>query len=162
MEIYFVIILCFVLILALGAMTLFIFKRDKKVNQVEFLDQLQKDLSEKIAKIPDVVINKAIGHTNVGRGAFGEMISFLRLKAEYDKIIPFHDIVDFIGIHFPKEDKEESIDFIDIKTGKARLTREQNMLKSLIKEKKIGFIKISLTVNDTIPFEELTSNAIQH
>jgi predicted Holliday junction resolvase-like endonuclease len=125
-------------------------RKDPKFLDAEAQRVLFLAIQEKIERIPDITISKVVGKTNVDRGAFGEMVSFLRLKAEYDKVIPFHDVVDFIGIRFGKEGKDGAIDFIDIKTGGARLTREQQALRNLIKEKKVNFLKVHLTIDDCV------------
>lgn len=103
-----------------------------------------------LAQIPDKTVSKAVGRSSVERGSLGEMIAFLKLKADYDRVLPFHDVVDFIGIRFPRANQEGCIDFIDIKTGRARLTKEQIALRKMIQENRIGFHKVKLTVDDLI------------
>jgi len=104
----------------------------------------------KIDEIPDIVIKKATGKTNYERGNLGELIAFLQLKSGYDKILPFHDIVDFIGIRFPNKDETGTITFIDIKTGNARLTKEQKALQEIIENKNIQFSKVKININDIV------------
>lgn len=113
------------------------------------LEDLQP-IKSALAQIPDKTVSKAVGRSSVERGSLGEMIAFLKLKADYDRVLPFHDVVDFIGIRFPRANQEGCIDFIDIKTGRARLTKEQIALRKMIQENRIGFHKVKLTVDDLI------------
>lgn len=98
--------------------------------------------------IPNKVLNAIKSSNNNHKGDFGEFVGFLKLKAEYDRVIPFGNITDFICISFPKEDKEGKIVFVDIKTGNAKLSKDQTMLKNIIKNKQIEFIKYHIDVSD--------------
>ena len=76
---------------------------------------------------------------------------WLKLNADYDRIIPLGNIVDFICIKLPKDGKEGHIDFVDIKTGgSAKLSKDQVGLKRLIEEKKIKFIKYKIEATTEI------------
>lgn len=105
-----------------------------------------------IKKLMDEVPNKVLetiqGSTNNLKGNLGEMIGYLKLHASYDKIIPLGNIVDFIALEFPKDGKPGKIIFIDIKTGKARLSKDQKMLKSLIDNRQIEFLKLNIDIMD--------------
>lgn len=98
-----------------------------------------------ISEIPEKILKSITSSTNTKKGALGELIGYLELKASYDRIIPLGNIVDFVGIKFKTEDKEGCVDFIDIKTGKsARLSRDQKELQLLIENKNINFLKIKV------------------
>jgi hypothetical protein len=140
-------IVAIVLILALTT-TWFIATLVQKKNAQQPFDAAVKVLEEKIGKIPDITVNKVVGRANVERGSVGELVAFLRLKADYDKIIPFNDVVDFICIRFPRDGVEGALDFIDIKTGQARLSKDQMALKAIISDKLINFKKVTLTMDD--------------
>jgi len=98
-----------------------------------------------ISEIPGKVLKSITSSTNVKKGALGELVGYLELKAKYDRIIPLGNIVDFIGIKFNSEDEIGHLDFIDVKTGKsARLSKDQKSLQDLIVNKNINFIKIKV------------------
>ena len=113
------------------------------------LKTLQKDVQE----MPNKMLQTIIGSTNTHKGALGELIGYIQLRASYDRIIPLGNIVDFVAIKFPEGDTPGHIDFIDIKTGdKSRLSKDQRGLQKLIEEKKINFIKLKVeTNNETQP-----------
>ena len=100
-----------------------------------------------IDQVPNKVLQSIISSNNNLKGNLGEMMGYLKLKAEYDRVIPLGNITDFICISFPKEGRDGHIDFIDCKTDKARLSKDQLALRKLIQEKKINFIKLSFKID---------------
>jgi len=108
-------------------------------------------LREEMAKLPGKVLHTITGSTNNHKGALGELIGYLQLSAEYDRIIPLGSIVDFVAIKFPSSSCAGRIDFIDIKANKARLNKEQKHLQKLIEDKLIGFKKVKVETSDYQP-----------
>jgi predicted Holliday junction resolvase-like endonuclease len=103
-------------------------------------------LEEAIRGIPTKVLQSIQSSTNTKKGVLGELIGYIQLEAEYDRIIPLGNIVDFLAISLPKEDNPGKIVFIDVKTGKsARLSVEQRAVRKLIESKRIEFLKLSIT-----------------
>lgn len=118
---------------------------DLKVDATVDTTQIRRDLEEMKKAIPEYVLQSLTGTANTQKGKLGELIGYLSLKAEYDRVIPLGTIVDFLGIKFPDETTEGYIDLIDVKTGKsARLSPDQKMLKQLATEKKIRFKTIKI------------------
>ena len=115
-------------------------------KEAEYMWKYQTDtINQAIAEIPDRVLKSITSSANVKKGALGELVGYLELKASYDRIIPLGNIVDFIGIKFRGPDGEGHIDFIDIKTGKsARLSKDQKALQQLIMDKHIKFVKVKV------------------
>lgn len=104
-----------------------------------------ESLNKTIADIPDKVLKSITSSTNTKKGALGELIGYLEMKASYDRIIPLGNIVDFIGIKFDGPEGKGHIDFIDVKTGKsARLSKDQRALQQLIVDKHINFVKVKV------------------
>lgn len=113
-------------------------------------------LENAIKEIPGQVVRSIIGSTNYQKGALGELIAYLQLSSEYDRIICLGNIVDYICIKFPSDTSVGQIDFIDIKTGKsARPSKDQLKLKSLITDKKVNFKVIKIASSE---YAEETSN----
>lgn len=105
------------------------------------LDKYHADLNQ----LPNRVVQSVSGTANNAKGKLSELIGYISLSAGYDKVIPFHDITDFVCIRFPKGDDPGSIDFVDIKNGKsAKLSPDQYRLKKIIEQKHIKFIKIQI------------------
>lgn len=102
-----------------------------------------KPLQDEIEKLPGKVLQSITGCANTHKGALGELIGYINMKAEYDKIIPLGNIVDFMCIRFPNGSRAGTVDFVDVKTGPhSRLSKEQKMLQTMISEKQINFVKL--------------------
>lgn len=107
------------------------------------------ELEKKLDKLPGKVLDSITSSSNNQKGRLGELIGYLQLNAQYDKLVPWSDVTDFIGIRWPTKTDPGTIDFIDIKNGpNARLTRDQNKLKKIVNAKQVHFVKIK--VNTTV------------
>ena len=105
-----------------------------------------KPMQDSISNLPNKLLQSIQSSINTKKGALGELIGYIELEAQYDRIIPLGNVVDFMCIKFPTQEEPGHVDFVDIKTGKSsRLSKDQRMLQQLIKDKKINFVK--LTVN---------------
>ena len=105
------------------------------------LDKYHADLDQ----LPNRVVQSVSGTANNAKGKLSELIGYISLSAGYDKVIPFHDITDFVCVRFPKDNDPGSIDFVDIKNGKsAKLSHDQYRLKKIIEQKHIKFIKVQI------------------
>jgi predicted Holliday junction resolvase-like endonuclease len=121
------------------------------VQQAPENEQLKKEL----AQLPNKLLQALKSSTSNIRGAMAEHISFLKLSSDYDRLIPIGNVVDFIGIKFDtkKESFDGHIDFIDIKTGKSRLTQDQMKVKRLADGGRTRFVKIKINTDATVPQE---------
>jgi len=98
-----------------------------------------------LQELPNKVLQSVVNSSNTHKGALGELIGYIRLQAEYDRIIPIGSITDFICIKLPTSSRTGKIDFVDIKTGKnAKLSKEQRALRDLIKAKEINFVELKI------------------
>lgn len=122
------------------------------------LQQHTSQIKSELEQLPDDILRTLTGSANTHKGKLGELIGYITLKAEYDKIIPLGTIVDFMAIRFGTESQQGTVDFLDIKTGdNARLNKDQRALKNLIAEKKIRFRTIKIDTIDGMPDDGATS-----
>jgi predicted Holliday junction resolvase-like endonuclease len=105
------------------------------------------EISLNMKNIPGAVLRSIQGDLNHMKGTVAEHISYLQLNSAYDRLLPFNSIVDFIGIKFPHGKNPGTLDFIDIKTGNARLSPEQSKLRKLIDNKQINFVVVKVTTD---------------
>ena len=104
-----------------------------------------ESLEHRISDVPGKVLQSIQASNSTHKGALGELIGYLQLRAEYDRIIPVGNIVDFICIKFSTDTDKGYIDFVDIKAGPhASLSKDQRSLKSLIAEKNVNFVKVTI------------------
>ena len=130
---------------------LYIFNGRKTSQPINIdLDSIHRQLEG----IPNKVLSSITSSSNFHKGALGELIGYLSLQGQYDRVIPLGNITDFILISFPTETNPGKIVFCDIKTGKARLSRDQTLFKKLIEEKKIEFVKFTINEINVPSIEE--------
>lgn len=124
--------------------------RDSLREMQNFLgtqDRQLSNLQSQLKDVPTKTLNVIQGSVNTTSGKMGELIGFLKLKSDYDRLIPINDIVDFLAIKFPDENSLGCIEFMDVKTGKnARLNDDQRKLKQMIEENKdcISFTVVNI------------------
>lgn len=92
-------------------------------------------LVDEVRKLPVRVLHTVQGSISPKKGKVGELIFYTRLLSEYDRLIPLGQPIDFIGIK-----NHRSIDFIEVKTGGAGLSKEESEIKRLVEQGKIRFI----------------------
>ncbi len=91
------------------------------------LDDLPHDLLESITR-------------SLGRrtGKLNELLATFELT-QYDRLFYLGEPIDFVGIKYG-----EGIDFIEVKTDKARLTEDEKRLKDLIDSKLVNYVPLSV------------------
>ncbi len=92
-------------------------------------------LVDEVRKLPVRVLHTVQGSISPKKGKVGELIFYTRLLSEYDRLIPLGQPIDFIGIK-----NRRSIDFIEVKTGGAGLSKEEAEIKRLVEDGNIRFL----------------------
>jgi len=105
-------------------------------------ETLKKNLTE----LPRKTMRTLEGSTNVNKGAYAEWAAFHTLCREYDRVIFFNSVFDFLCIRHPSEEDPGTVDFVDVKSGRATLSKDQRVLRDLIKDKKIDFKTVRVKV----------------
>lgn len=139
------IILGLILLFIVGVVAGVNLPKDKVAVKPEPVTNINVDTSKLerlIDALPSQLLTSITNTSNTHKGKLGELIGYISIKGEYDRLIPLGNIVDFVGISFGTSTSPGKISFIDIKTGKhARLNADQRSLRNLIKDKKIEFIE---------------------
>ena len=91
------------------------------------LDDLPHDLLESITRS----LGKRTGKLN-------ELLATFELT-QYDRLFYLGEPIDFVGVKYGV-----GIDFIEVKTGKARLTEDEKKLKDLIDSKLVNYVPLSV------------------
>lgn len=98
----------------------------------------------------------AQGQSSQIKGKLGELATYLRLKADYDRIYSVSGICDFIGFKLDGEVKQ--IDFIEVKTNTSRLSKDQQTAKKVVLNKDINWITIKVD-SEICKSEEIVSES---
>ena len=100
---------------------------------------IDKDITSKMKKLPKDTLKSIQGGISPRKGKVGEIMAYMKLMADYDRLIMISNVVDFIGI------SDESIDFIEIKSNTSRLSKDQKTVKKLILDGKVRWIESKVT-----------------
>ena len=94
----------------------------------ELLEDLPRDVLESITRS----LGKRTGRLN-------ELLATIELT-HYDRLFYFGGSpIDFVGIKY-----DEGVDFIEVKTGKARLSADEMKLRELIEAGKVNYVPLSV------------------
>jgi len=102
---------------------------------------IDKDITSKMKKLPKDTLKSIQGGISPRKGKVGEIMAYMKLMAEYNRLIMISDVVDFIGI------SNDAIDFIEIKSSTSRLSKDQKIVKKLILEGKVRWIESRVDFN---------------
>ncbi len=81
----------------------------------------------------------SITHSQGARsGKLNELLATLELT-KYDRLFYLGDPVDFVGVKYGV-----GVDFIEVKTGRARLSEDEKKLKELIDMKLVNYLPLSV------------------
>src|SRR5688572_18808762 len=67
-------------------------------------------LIKALEEVPRQVLQTIQSSTNTYKGHLGELMGYISLRAQYDRIIPLGNIVDFMCIKLPKDGNPGQID----------------------------------------------------
>ena len=94
----------------------------------EMLEDLPRDVLESITRS----LGKRTGRLN-------ELLATIELT-HYDRLFYFGGSpIDFVGIKY-----DEGVDFIEVKTGKARLSEDEKKLRELIEAGRVNYVPLSV------------------
>jgi predicted Holliday junction resolvase-like endonuclease len=140
----------YVIIFILLAAVLVLIFRPRKV-QLPAIDELEaklrfalasaasvKEIQDTLAGLPHDVLESITRSLGQRTGKLNELLATFELT-KYDRLFYLGEPVDFVGVKY-----DEGIDFIEVKTGKARLTEDEKRLKDLIELKMVNYVPLSV------------------
>ena len=98
---------------------------DSVKEVLEVLEDMPRDLMQSITKS----LGKRTGKLN-------ELMATFELT-QYDRLFYLGDPIDFVGIKYG-----EGIDFIEVKTGRFRLTDDERKLRELIEDGRVNYVPL--------------------
>jgi predicted Holliday junction resolvase-like endonuclease len=97
-----------------------------------------KEIKDTLECLPHDVLESITRSLGKRTGKLNELLATFELT-KYDRLFYLGEPVDFVGIKY-----DEGIDFIEIKTGKARLSEDEIKLKDLIDLKMVNYVPLSV------------------
>lgn len=139
-------IIIFVLLVIIVALVL----RPRKV-EIPAIDELEaklrftlasaesvKEIQDLIAGLPRDVLTSITRSQGTRSGKLNELLATLELT-KYDRLFYLGDPIDFVGINY-----SEGVDFIEVKSGRARFTEDEIKLKDLIECKMVNYVPLTV------------------
>ena len=97
-----------------------------------------KEIQDTLEGLPHDVLESITRSLGKRTGKLNELLATFELT-QYDRLFYLGEPVDFVGIKY-----DEGIDFIEVKTGKARLSEDEKKLKDLIECKMVNYVPLSV------------------
>lgn len=145
MEVY-----LFIVILALLAVVVILLVRPRKM-EIPAIEDLErkllfalasertvKEVQDIVEKLPHDVIQSLTRSLATRTGKLNELLATLEFT-QYDRLFYLGDPIDFVGVKYG-----ETVDFIEVKTGKFRLTDDERKLRELIEAKRVNYVPLSV------------------
>ncbi len=143
-------ILLISLVLALVVVVVFLLLRPRKV-EVPAIEDLEKKLrfalasADSVKQVPELLedlpsdllqsITRSLGKRT---GKLNELMATFELT-HYDRLFYLGEPIDFVGIKY-----DEGVDFIEVKTGRFRLTEDERKLRELIEEGRVNYVPLTV------------------
>jgi len=97
-----------------------------------------KEIQQQLDGLPRDVMQSITGSMNKRTGKLNELMATFELT-KYDRLFYLGEPIDFVGVKY-----DESIDFIEVKTGRFRLTEDEKKLRDLIEAKQVNYVPLSV------------------
>ncbi len=141
-------ILLISLVLALVVVVLVLLLRPRKV-EVPAIEDLEKKLrfalasadsvkqvQEILEDLPSDLLHSITRSLGKRTGKLNELMATFELT-QYDRLFYLGDPIDFVGIKY-----DEGVDFIEVKTGRFRLTEDERKLRELIEAGRVNYVPL--------------------
>ena len=95
-----------------------------------------KEVQEILEDMPREFMQSITGSLGKRTGKLNELMATFELT-QYDRLFYLGDLIDFVGVKY-----DEGIDFIEVKTGRFRLTEDEKKLRELIVEGRVNYVPL--------------------
>jgi len=97
-----------------------------------------KELRDILEDIPRDVVQSIIASTSKRSGKLNELMAALEMT-KYDRLFYMGSPIDFVGVKY-----DEGVDFIEVKSGKSRLSDDEKKLRDLIEAGKVFYVPLKV------------------
>ncbi len=97
-----------------------------------------KEIQEILKGMPRDVMQSITGSLSKRTGKLNELMATFELT-HYDRLFYLGEPIDFVGIKY-----DEGVDFIEVKTGRFRLTEDEKKLRELIESGRVNYVPLSV------------------
>jgi len=97
-----------------------------------------KEIQDMLRGLPHDLVQSITGSLSKRTGKLNELMATFELT-QYDRLFYLGEPIDFVGIKY-----DEGVDFIEVKTGKFRLSADEMKLRELIEAGKVNYVPLSV------------------
>ena len=148
MEVLTIILICIVAVLLAVVIKLLFEPRKVEVPQIEELEEKlrfalasetsMREVQNDLKNLPNQLLFSITRSLGKRTGKLNELMATFELT-QYDRLFYLGDPIDFIGIKYG-----EGIDFIEVKTGRFRLTEDEKKLRDLIEDGMVNYVPLQV------------------
>ncbi len=148
MSIFEIVLLCVVAVLLLAIITLLARPIRVETPQFEELEEKlrfalasetsMREVQNELKNLPNQLLFSITRSLGKRSGKLNELMATFELT-QYDRLFYLGDPVDFIGIKYG-----ETVDFIEVKTGRFRLTEDERKLRDLVEEGMVNYVPLQV------------------
>ncbi|NQT72443.1 MAG: hypothetical protein HQ553_06685 [Chloroflexi bacterium] len=148
MEILIVILICIVAVLLLFVIKLLRQPREIELPEIKEMEEKlrfalaseasMREVQNDLKNLPNQLLFSITRSLGKRTGKLNELMATFELT-QYDRLFYLGDPIDFIGIKYG-----EGIDFIEVKTGRFRLTQDEKQLRDLIEDGRVNYVPLSV------------------
>ncbi len=148
MEALTIILICIVAVLLAVVIKLLFEPRKVEVPQIEELEEKlrfalasetsMREVQNDLKNLPNQLLFSITRSLGKRTGKLNELMATFELT-QYDRLFYLGDPIDFIGIKYG-----EGIDFIEVKTGRFRLTEDEKKLRDLIEDGMVNYVPLQV------------------
>ncbi|MCL0069673.1 hypothetical protein M1N85_03110 [Dehalococcoidia bacterium] len=148
MEILAIALICLVVILLMIVLVVLLRPRKIELPQIQELEQKLRfalaseasvrEVQSTLRSLPNQLLLSITRSLGKRTGKLNELMATFELT-QYDRLFYLGDPIDFVGIKY-----DEGVDFIEVKTGRFRLTEDEKKLKELIEQGKVNYVPLTV------------------
>jgi predicted Holliday junction resolvase-like endonuclease len=97
-----------------------------------------KEIQEILKGLPRDVMQSITGSLSQRTGKLNELMATFEMT-HYDRLFYLGEPIDFVGIKY-----DEGVDFIEVKTGRFRLTEDEKKLRDLIETGQVNYVPLTV------------------
>ncbi len=148
MELLSIILICVVALLILVVIRLLLRPQEIEFPQIEEMEEKlrfslasetsMREVQNDLKNLPNQLLLSITRSLGKRTGKLNELMATFELT-QYDRLFYLGDPIDFVGIKYG-----EGIDFIEVKTGRFRLTEDEKKLRDLIEEGMVNYVPLQV------------------
>ncbi len=97
-----------------------------------------REIQDMLRGLPHDVLESITRSLGKRTGRLNELLATFELT-QYDRLFYLGEPIDFVGIKY-----DEGVDFIEVKTGKFRLSEDERKLRELIEAGKVNYVPLTV------------------